>query len=200
MGFWDAEKPKDQLLRDIASHKVDVRLYKDLAEFTKENALVSEAVTDSWIETHLTGATLEKIIAGPLRDTLKQSRRLDGSLENVTTTQIAFVSGSLYKVDAKTDFAELWYRGTFTAETIGVRYRSPRFEGPLGGIRGLAGLEAGRTLSLSSLLGAPHGGENETYKSTYDVEAEIRLSCRLEGNNTEIEVDQVKLEKISLRW
>jgi PIN domain len=62
-GFWESDKPKTQMLRDIDSQQVDVRLYKDLAEFTKANALVSEAVTQSWIETHVTGTNLDEIKA-----------------------------------------------------------------------------------------------------------------------------------------
>jgi hypothetical protein len=205
MGFWDADKPKSQMLQDIASQKVDMRLYKGLAEFTKENALVSEAVTDAWIEAHVAGTTLKEIVATPIRDSLRQSRRVDGNIQTVTATQLRFINGSIYKVDAKADFAELQYQGLFTVESVGIRYRAPLFDSPsdyaslLGGLRGLALPGANRTLSMATLLRAPHGEEGETYRNTYDVEAEIRLSCRVEGSNTEIEVDQVRLEKISVR-
>src|ERR1700730_11393884 len=73
-GFWESDKPKDQISQDIASQKVDIRLYRDLPDFTKDNALVSETVTDSWIADHLKGTTLEDIIADPVRDSLKSSR------------------------------------------------------------------------------------------------------------------------------
>jgi hypothetical protein len=200
-GFWNADKPKDQILQDIASQKADVRLYQDLAEFTKENALISEVVTDSWIKTHLTTTTLEKIVADPLRDSLRQSRRIDGNIQTVTTTRLRFVGGSIYKVDAETSFAELQYQGHFTVESVGIRYRAPLdipsdYASLLGDLSGAPAPRAGRTLYMATLLRAPHSEEGETYKNTYDVEAEIRLSCRVEGGNTEIDVDQIKLEKI----
>jgi PIN domain len=127
-GFWEADKPKGQILQDIDSAKVDIRLYKDLAEFTRDNALVSEPVTYAWIDAHLSGATLEEMIAGPLRDSLKASRRVTGDIQKVTSTQIRFVDGSIYKIDARTDFAELRYRGFFVVETVSVRYDFSQFE------------------------------------------------------------------------
>jgi hypothetical protein len=203
-GFWEADKPKSQILQDIDSAKVDIRLYKDLAEFTRDNALVSEPVTYPWIDEHLSGATLEEMIAGPLRDSIKASRRVTGDIQKVTSTQIRFVDGSIYKIDARTDFAELRYRGFFVVETVSVRYDFSQFEGlpsaqGFGSLRSLTSPGASPLVPLATLLGGPHGQRGETYRNTYEVEAEIHLSCRVEASNTEIEVDEVKPEKIALR-
>jgi hypothetical protein len=61
-GFWNADKPKNQMLLDASSRNVNIRLYKDLQEFTKDNALDSEPVTVSWIEAHLTVPTIENLV------------------------------------------------------------------------------------------------------------------------------------------
>src|SRR5438874_3205094 len=102
MGFWETDKPKAQILQDIDAQKVDVRLYKDLGEFTKDNALVSETVTDSWIQTHIKETAIEETILNSLREHLKQTRRVSGDITEITATRISFAGGSLYKVDAKT--------------------------------------------------------------------------------------------------
>jgi hypothetical protein len=64
-GFWDLDKPKVEIQHDIDSLNVKVRLYRDLAEFTKANALRSEPITAEWIHAHLADLNLGDIASGP---------------------------------------------------------------------------------------------------------------------------------------
>ena len=116
-----------------------------------------------------------------------------------------FISGTIYKIDAKADFAELWYRGFFTVESATVRY--PNSLSPFYGVPSFEGAGLGSLTNLSALLGlqpgfsaqygALQGKGTETVRNTYDVEAEIRLSFRLEAGKTELEIDDVKPIKVS---
>jgi hypothetical protein len=132
---------------------------------------------------------------------------MSGTIEKVTTEQMKFVSGTIYKIDAKTDFAELWYRGSFVVENVFVRYQFSLFDrGPwaqgsgLGQVSALENPFANPQVPLAALLGAPHQGKvGDTHRQTYDVEAEIRLSCRVDPDKSEIEVDEVRLAKVTPR-
>lgn len=218
-GFWKLDKPKDQISEDITSQKVDVRLYRDLPDFTKDNALVSEAVTDSWIADHVKGTVLEEIISDRLRNSLRSWRpRVEGSIQKVTTNRMEFVDGTVYKIDSKTDFAELRYRGFFNVESVTIHYlyATPpassltesiqAWQGlGLGGLRTGYGAELGNLVGLrnllnpqpSSVLSGVQSRGSETVMHTYDVEAQIHISCRVEAGKTDLEVDDIEPEKIS---
>ena len=201
-GFWEIEQPRGQILLDIASNEVDVRLYKDLAEFTKDNALISEVITAAWVDAHLTTAQIEEVVVDPLREALKSSRRLSGTPERVTPTELHFTSGAVYKIDSDTDFAELNYRGIFVVESVSFSYQPltsgnpPLNQGPIFG-----GLTVFGTAGFNPMIPQPgfFGSapmKGEVRRNKYDVTAEIRLSCRIEANSTVLDVDEIKPEKI----
>jgi hypothetical protein len=205
-GFWGADEPKPQILEDINSLGADLHLYRGLAEFTKENALVSEAATDAWTQAHLKGLDLHSLIEGPLRDALRKSRRVAGHVERITTISLQFVDGSVYKVDDKTDFAELRYRGSFAVEATSVQYRASPFWGAFPPGQG-AGL--GNLVRLADLMGpitptgfgaaSSEGERGDVQRSTYSVEAEVYLSCRIEDGKAEVEIDNVRLAEVAPR-
>jgi hypothetical protein len=202
-GFWESDKPKGQILQDIASQQVDVRLYRDLAQFTKGNALVSEAATESWVETHLSSAKIEEIVVGPALHRALKKRGVAGNIEKITPLTLQFVSGSVYKIDARTDFAELDYRGSFIVHSTSVHYPIQSFERPWSG-QGLGNLLALRDLLNPtglppSLSGLPQGRGGEVQKHTYEAGAEIRFSCRADAENTEAEVDSVRAVSVVAR-
>jgi PIN domain len=202
-GFWEGDRPKEQILSDIRVSEVDLRIYTDLAAFTKDNALISERVTDPWAESHV-GANFDDLVAQAIRQTLKRgNRQVSGTIQSVTATKLVFEAGSLYKIDTKTSFAELSYRGFFNVETISVRYQMslfdsvPQSQPPSFGGGSFAWPGANRMVPLSSLLNP--GRENpETYRNRYNVEAEIRVSCRVQEERAETEIDEIVPVKVDL--
>jgi hypothetical protein len=126
---------------------------------------------------------------------LKKGRRVTGNIQRITPSQLEFVTGTIYKIDARADFAELRYRGSFVIESTSVHYPFTAFGTPWSG-QGLGNLRSLRdllnpTAPLASLSGVSQERQGEVHTHIYDAEVEIHLSCRIEAGKTEIEVDDV---------
>jgi hypothetical protein len=112
-GFWnrkDRDQPDAQIVDDIKSKEVNVRVYRSLNAFIADHSLEVDPVTETWVLETLGAEGLAKLLEESVaklteRPTGYRMQSFRGGTNEITKRQLA--SGLLYKVDESTQFAEL---------------------------------------------------------------------------------------------
>jgi hypothetical protein len=129
LGFWqkDADKPLDQISRDIAATGVDIQLYRGIESFLAANALEHKPVGAAWAldifrRANLGDSLLQRVMATdyPAASVISQS-----------LTAVQFDSGSLYQIGGASHFAELSYKASFELHTRTMRMAIPAVSGQI---------------------------------------------------------------------
>jgi hypothetical protein len=119
-GYWEGDKPKEQIARDISKSDVKVSLFRSIDEFLRANAPKPQPASADWASHRI---SLESIIPELLSSyktsiTSRLAWQVVGSphIDRIEFVEGRFSGGTRYDLGEGVEFAEVTYHVTLLAE------------------------------------------------------------------------------------
>jgi hypothetical protein len=183
LGFWDGDNLHAELRGDIASHDVEVFVYKDIESFNKANALRSSPLSAEDIQNLLDVRTLDEKALERVAQRFDRAET-EKSVVHFRSGKVLkanLPAGTLYDVAEGVQFAEVAYEAEISAHI--VFKDKPQEIQPWsqswytrGQVEGTAPSKLGNLIALSALAGRSEPKEREAdLKATYVGQVSMRI-------------------------
>jgi len=216
-GFWNDAEIHEHLKQDIAERKVNISLFRNIDDFIKSSAPEPKSVDEAYASKAFDVANLTDEIIATTKKALGTWKRLfqPFSIRFAKLESAKFTSGTVYEIDAETQFAEFSYELFITAHLAFTEQTFAGVNVSMGSLLFGAGTVPriplpllGNDLSVAnrmypSGLGLGFGKtafsppqELRTVVKTYAVSASAQVFVRLvKGKPSEVEVNRVEINK-----